>query len=390
MFDTGEQIESGFSSGTLYYKGGNKKGTVEEIIDYLNSIEIEDLSPKVKPTKLGKSGKKYSFFVDFDTDNIYNKVHNNYNQDSYIKFSIWYKENFKLELNSNDADDRNFQEIRYITLDNMDEAQEAFEDKMEKFNISEEHREEAMQRFKENVIDVAESYKKEIANQIEARTNKMDKIFFPNELKEPFKNQKIEMINGEFCLTMPIKEPVSYDPHIKDNKSFFGKNEKGYYIGTSTELKENHNIYDFLCYENSDKLKYKTYKTFDEFMEVAKELFNKEAIEEPITFKLLKDFFESSFEKVKVRADSQNFVDNYLNKIDELKLIKRTNKNGKEFVNFKYLNTILSLDPKNPNIIKRWNIRERKEYPSIKSSVIYKKLAQENNFKLNKTKFFEK
>ena len=384
MFDTGEQIESGFSSGTLYYTGGNKKGTVEEIIDYLNSIGIEDLSPEVKPTKLGKSGKKYSFFVNFDTDKLYSKVHNNYNQDSYIKFSIWYKKEFNLELNSNDADDRNFPEIRYITLDNMDEAQEKFEDKLGIINISEEHREEAMKRFKENVIDVAKNYKKEIENKIEARTNKMDKIFFPNELKEPFKNQKIEMINGEFCLTMPIKSPVSYDPDIKDNKSFFGKNEKGYYIGTSTELNENNNIYDFLCYKNSDKLKYKTYKTFDEFMEVAKELFNKEVVENPNNFKILKDFFESSFEKVKVRADSQNFVDNYLDKIDELKLIKRTNKNGKEFVNFKYLNTILSLDPKNPSVIKRWNIRERKEYPTIKSSVIYKKLAKENNFKLKK------
>ena len=178
MFDTGEQIESGISSGTLRYTGGNKKGTVEEIIDYLNSIGIEDLSPEVKPTKLGKSGKKYSFFVDFDTDNIYNKVHNNYNQDSYIDFKYWYKENFKLELNSNDAVDHNFQEIRYITLDNIDEAQEEFEDKLKKINISKEHREEAMQRFKENVIDVAESYKKEIENQLEARTNKMDKLFY--------------------------------------------------------------------------------------------------------------------------------------------------------------------------------------------------------------------
>ena len=295
-----------------------------------------------------------------------------------------------MELNPNDADDLNLHKIDYITLDNMDEAQKQFEDKLGKINISEEHREEAMKRFKENVIDVAESYKKEIANKIEARTNEMDKLFFPNELKEPFKNQKIEMINGEFCLTMPIKKPVSYDHCIGDNKSFFGKNEKGYYIGTSTRLDEKHNIYDFLCYENSDKLKYKTYKTFDEFMEVAKELFNKEVVENPNNFKILKDFFESSFEKVKVRADSQNFVDNYLNKIDELKLIKRTNKNGKEFVNYKYLNTILSLDSKNLNTIKRWNIREKKEYPTIKSSVIYKKLAQENNFKLNKTKSFEK
>ena len=384
MFDTGEQIESGFSSGNLYYTGGKEKGKVEEIIEYLNSIGIEDLSPEVKPTKLGKSGKNYSFFVDFDTDNIYNKVHNKYSQDSYINFSIWYKKKFNLELNSNDADDRNFQEIRYITLDNIDEAQEKFEDRLEKINISEEHREEAMKRFKENVIDVAENYKKEIENKIGARTNKMDKIFFPNELKEPFKNQKIEMINGEFCLTMPIKNPVSYDPYIKDNKSFFGKNEKGYYIGTSTELNENNNIYDFFCYENSDKLKYKTYKSFEEFMEITKELFDKEAVGNPANFKLLKDFFESSFEKIKVRADSQNFVDNYLNKIDELRLIKRTNKNGKEFVNYKYLNTILSLDPKNPNTIKRWNIREKKEYPSINSSVIYKKLAKENNFKLNK------
>ena len=390
MFDTGEQIESGFSSGTLYYTGGNKKGTVEEIIDYLNSIGIEDLSPEVKPTKLGKSGKKYSFFVDFDTDKLYSKVHNNYNQDSYIKFSIWYRKEFNLELNSNDAEDHNFPEIRYITLDNMDEAQEKFEDKLETINISEEHREEAMKRFKENVIDVAESYKKEIANQLEARTNEMDKLFFPNELKEPFKNKKIEMVNGEFCLTMPIKDPVSYDPDIKDNKSFFGKNEKGYYIGISTRLDEKHNIYNFLCYENSDKLKSTTYKTFDEFMKAAKELFDKEAVEEPINFKLLKDFFESSFEKIKVKSNNEEFVNDYLNEIEELKLIKRTNKNGKEFVNYKYLSTILSLDPKNPNTIKRWNVREKKEYPSIKSSVIYKKLAKENNFKLNKTKSFEK
>lgn len=385
MFDTGEQIESGFASGTSYYTGGNEKGTVEEIIDYLNSIGIEDLSPEVKPKRLEKSGGDYyNFYVDFSTINLCSKVYNKYNQDSYIDFKYWYKKNFKMELNPNDADDLNLHKIDYITLDNIEEAKKQFEDKLEKINISEEHREEAMKRFKENVIDVAKSYKKEIENKIESRTNEMDKLFFPNELKEPFKNKKIEMINGEFCLTMPIKKTVSYDYLIGDNKSFFGKNEKGYYIGTSTRLDEKHNIYDFLCYENSDKLKYKTYKTFDEFMEVAKELFNKEVVENPNNFKILKDFFESSFEKVKVRADSQNFVDNYLNKIDELKLIKRTNKNGKEFVNFKYLNTILSLDPKNPSTIKRWNIRERKEYPSIKSSVIYKKLAKENNFKLNK------
>lgn len=385
MFDTGEQIESGFASGTSYYTGGNEKGTVEEIIDYLNSIGIEDLSPEVKPKRLEKSGGDYyNFYVDFSTINLCSKVYNKYNQDSYIDFKYWYKKKFKMELNPNDADDLNLHKIDYITLDNIEEAKKQFEDKLEKINISEEHREEAMKRFKENVIDVAKSYKKEIENKIESRTNEMDKLFFPNELKEPFKNKKIEMINGEFCLTMPIKKPVSYDYLIGDNKSFFGKNEKGYYIGTSTRLDEKHNIYDFLCYENSDKLKYKTYKTFDEFMEVAKELFNKEVVENPNNFKILKDFFESSFEKVKVRADSQNFVDNYLNKIDELKLIKRTNKNGKEFVNFKYLNTILSLDPKNPSTIKRWNIRERKEYPSIKSSVIYKKLAKENNFKLNK------
>lgn len=384
MFDTGEQIESGISSGILRYTGGNKKGTIEEIIDYLNSIGIEDLSPEVKPTKLGKNGKKYSFFVDFDTDNIYNKVHNNYNQDSYIDFKYWYKENFKLELNSNDADDHNFQEIRYITLDNIDEAQEEFKDKLEKINISEEHREEAMQRFKENVIEVAENYKKEFENLLEARTNKMDKLFFPNELKEPFKKQKIEMVNGEFCLTMPIKNPVSYDPYIKDNKSFFGKNEKGYYIGTSTKLNENFNFHYYFEPENPIKMEFKIYKTFNEFMEATKELFDKEIIENPINFKLLKNFFESNFEKIKIKANNEEFVNDYLEKSNFFQLIRKKSKNGKEFINYKTGDIILSIDPKNPNILKRWNTWDKEEYPSIKSSVIYKKLAKENNFKLNK------
>lgn len=384
MFDTGEQIESGISYGTLYYTGGNKKGTVEEIIDYLNSIGIEDLSPEVKPTKLGKSGKKYSFFVDFDTDNIYNKVHNNYNQDSYIDFKYWYKENFKLELNSNDAVDHNFQEIRYITLDNIDEAQEEFEDKLEKINISKEHREEAMQRFKENVIDVAENYKKEFKNLLEARTNQIDKLFFPKELKEPFKNKKIEMVNGEFCLTMPIKNPVSYDPYIKDNKSFFGKNENGYYIGTSTELNESFNFHYYFEPEKPIKMKFKIYKTFNEFMEATKELFDKEIIENPINFKLLKDFFESNFEKIKIKANNEEFVNDYLEKSNFFQLIRKKSKNGKEFINYKTGDIILLIDPKNPNILKRWNTWDKAEYPSIKSSVIYKKLAKENNFKLNK------
>lgn len=384
MFDTGEQIESGISNGTLRYTGGNKKGTIKEIIDYLNSIGIEDLSPEVKPTKLGKNRKKYSFFVDFDTDNIYNKVHNNYNQDSYIDFKYWYKENFKLELNSNDAVDHNFQEIRYITLDNIDEAQEEFEDKLKKINISKEHREEAMQRFKENVIDVAESYKKEIENQLEARTNKMDKLFFPNELKEPFKKQKIEMVNGEFCLTMPIKNPVSYDPYIKDNKSFFGKNENGYYIGTSTELNEKINFHYYFKPEKPIKMKFKIYKTFNEFMEATKELFDKEIIENPINFKLLKDFFESNFEKIKIKVNNEEFVNDYLEKSIFFQLIRKKSKNGKEFVNYKTGDIILSIDPKNPNILKRWNTWDKEEYQSIKSSVIYKKLAKENNFKLNK------
>lgn len=384
MFDTGEEIENGISSGTLRYTGGNKKGTIEEIIDYLNSIGIEDLSPEVKPTKLGKSEKKYSFFVDFDTDNIYNKVHNNYNQDSYIDFKYWYKENFKLELNSNDADDHNFQEIRYITLDNIDEAQEKFEDKLEKINISEEHKEEAMQRFKENVIDVAENYKKEFENLLEARTNKMDKLFFPNELKEPFKKQKIEMVNGEFCLTMPIKNPVSYDPYIKDNKSFFGKNEKGYYIGTSTKLNENFNFHYYFEPENPIKMKFEIYKTFNEFMEATKELFDKEIIENPINFKLLKNFFESNFEKMKIKANNEEFVNDYLEKSNFFQLIRKKSKNGKEFINYKTGDIILSIDSKNPNILKRWNTWDKEEYPSIKSSVIYKKLAKENNFKLNK------
>lgn len=384
MFDTGEEIENGISSGILRYTGGNKKGTIEEIIDYLNSIGIEDLSPEVKPTKLEKSGKKYSFFVDFDTDNIYNKVHNNYNQDSYIDFKYWYKEKFKLELNSNDADDHNFQEIRYITLDNIDEAQEEFEDKLEKINISKEHREEAMQRFKENVIDVAENYKKEFENLLEARTNKMDKLFFPNELKEPFKKQKIEMVNGEFCLTMPIKNPVSYDPYIKDNKSFFGKNENGYYIGTSTELNENFNFHYYFEPENPIKMKFKIYKTFNEFMEATKELFDKEIIENPINFKLLKNFFESNFEKIKIKANNEEFVNDYLEKSNFFQLIRKKSKNGKEFINYKTGDIILSIDSKNPNILKRWNTWDKEEYPSIKSSVIYKKLAKENNFKLNK------
>ena len=384
MFDTGEEIENGISSGILRYTGGNKKGTIEEIIDYLNSIGIEDLSPEVKPTKLGKSGKKYSFFVDFDTDNIYNKVHNNYNQDSYIDFKYWYKENFKLELNSNDADDHNFQEIRYITLDNIVEAQEEFEDKLEKINISKEHREEAMQRFKENVIDVAENYKKEFEDLLEARTNKMDKLFFPNELKEPFKKQKIEMVNGEFCLTMPIKNPVSYDPYIKDNKSFFGKNENGYYIGTSTELNEKINFHYYFNPENPIKMKFEIYKTFEEFMEAAKELFNKEAVANPINFKLLKDFFESNFEKIKIKANNEEFVNDYLEKLNFFQLIRKKSKNGKEFINYKTGDIILSVDPKNPNILKRWNTWDKAEYPNIKSSVIYKKMAKENNFKLNK------
>lgn len=384
MFDTGEEIENGISSGILRYTGGNKKGTIEEIIDYLNSIGIEDLSPEVKPTKLGKNEKKYSFFVDFDTDNIYNKVHNNYNQDSYIDFKYWYKENFKLELNSNDADDHNFQEIRYITLDNIDEAQEEFKDKLEKINISEEHREEAMQRFKENVIEVAENYKKEFENLLEARTNKMDKLFFPNELKEPFKKQKIEMVNGEFCLTMPIKNPVSYDPYIKDNKSFFGKNEKEYYIGTSTELNESFNFHYYFEPENPIKMEFKIYKTFNEFMETTKELFDKEIIKNPINFKLLKIFFESNFEKIKIKANNEEFVNDYLEKSNFFQLIRKKSKNGKEFINYKTGDIILSIDPKNPNILKRWNTWDKEEYPSIKSSVIYKKLAKENNFKLNK------
>ena len=95
MFDTGEQIESGFASGTSYYTGGNEKGTVEEIIDYLNSIGIEDLSPEVKPKRLEKSGGDYyNFYVDFSTINLCSKVYNKYNQDSYIDFKYWYKKNF--------------------------------------------------------------------------------------------------------------------------------------------------------------------------------------------------------------------------------------------------------------------------------------------------------
>ena len=99
------------------------------------------------------------------------------------------------------------------------------------------------------------------------------------------------MVNGEFCLTMSIKNPVSYDPYIKDNKSFFGKNENGYYIGTSTELNEKINLHYYFNPENPIKMKFEIYKTFEEFMEAAKELFNKEAVANPINFKLLKDFF---------------------------------------------------------------------------------------------------
>ena len=384
MFDTGEQIESGISNGTLCYTGGNKKGTIEEIIDYLNSIGIEDLSPEVKPTKLKKSGENYyRFFVDFDTKNINSEVHKKYNYESYIDFKNWYKKIFNLELDSNDAFDHNFYEME-ISLDDIDKNKEQIQLKIEKFKVSENHKKDYIKEFKKNVIDVAENYKKEFEDLLEARTNKMDKLFFPNELKEPFKKQKIEMVNGEFCLTMPIKNPVSYDPYIKDNKSFFGKNEKGYYIGTSTELKESFNFYYYFEPENPIKMKFKIYKTFNEFMEATKELFDKEIIENPINFKLLKDFFESNFEKIKIKANNEEFVNDYLEKSNFFKLIRKKSKNGKEFINYKTGDIILSIDPKNPNILKRWNTWDKEEYPSIKSSVIYKKLAKENNFKLNK------
>ena len=380
MFDTGEEIESGISSGTLRYTGGNKKGTVKEIIDYLNSAGIEDLSPKVKPTKLEKSGKNYySFFVDFDTENINSEVHKKYDYESYIDFKNWYKKEFNLELDSNDALDHNFFEMG-ITLNNIDKNKEQIQLKMKKFKVSEKHKKDYIKEFKENIINVAENYKKEVENQLEARTNKMDKLFFPKELKEPFKNQKIEMVNGEFCLTMPIKNPVSYDPYIKDNKSFFGKNEKGYYIGTSTELNERVNFHYYFEPENPIKMEFKIYKTFDEFMEAAKKLFNKEIVENPINFKLLKDFFESNFEKIKVKANNEKFINDYLEKSNFFKLIRKKSKNGKEFVNYKTGDIILSIDPKNQNILKRWNTWDKEEYPSINSSVIYKKLSKEINF----------
>ena len=223
-----------------------------------------------------------------------------------------------------------------ISLDDIDKNKEQIQLKMEKFKVSENHKKDYIKEFKENIINIAENYKKEVENQLEARTNKMDKLFFPKELKEPFKNQKIEMVNGDFCLTMPIK------------------------------------------------MKFKIYKTFNEFMENAKELFDKEIVKNPNNFRILEDFFKSSFEKVKTRSNNEKFVNDYLEKTNFFKLIRKKSKNGKEFVNYKIGDIILSIDSKNPNILKRWNTWDKEEYPSIKSSVIYKKLAKENNFKLNK------
>lgn len=131
-------------------------------------------------------------------------------------------------------------------------------------------------------------------------------------------------------------------------------------------------------------MEFKIYKTFNEFMEATKELFDKEIIENPINFKLLKNFFESNFEKIKIKANNEEFVNDYLEKSNFFQLIRKKSKNGKEFINYKTGDIILSIDPKNPNILKRWNTWDKEEYPSIKSSVIYKKLAKENNFKLNK------
>lgn len=385
MFDTSEQIESGFSSGGSYYRGGEQTGKLEEIFDYLHSLGIEDFSPKVEITKLGKTrGDYYNFYINFNTDSPYYKVKEKYNQDSYIKFSIWYRENFNLSLDRNDAKDHNFQEIEYVTLENINETKKNVQEKMEKYNISEEHQKDCMKQFQENVENVAKILKKEFLKKLEARENKLDKLFFPTELKEPFKNKDIEIINGEFCLTMPIKNPISYDYEIRDNKSFFGQNEKGYYIGTSTELKEDSNFYNFLKYEKAKKMKFKIYKTFNEFMKNVKELFDKETFENPKNFETLKNFFETNLEIVKRKANDPKFIDKYLNNFEYFNLVKRKSKDGKEFVNYKVSNIILSLDTKNPNMIKKWNIREKKEYPSVESSIIYQKLAKENNFKLNK------
>ena len=361
MFDTGEQIESGISSGGSYYKGGDQIGTLEEIFDYLHSLGIEDFSPKVEITKLGKTrGDYYNFYMNFNTDSPYYEVKEKYNQDSYIKFSIWYKENFNLYLDQNDAKDHNFQEIEYVTLENVNEIKKIVQNKMEKYNISEEHKEECMKQFEGNVVNIAKELKKEFEQKLKLRTNEMDKLFFPNELKEPFKNKNIEIINGEFCLTMPIKKPIPYDYDIKDNKSFFGKNEEGYYIGTSTELKEQHNFYDYFKWEKPKKMKFKIYKTFNEFMENVKELFNKETFENPKNFETLKNFFETNLEIVKRKSNEPKFIDKYLNNFEYLNLVKKISKNGKEFVNYKISDIIVSFDPENSNMIKRWNVREKK------------------------------
>ena len=381
MFDTGEQIESGISSGGSYYKGGDEIGTLKEIFDYLHSLGINDFSPKTKITKLDKRG---NFYIEFNTDIPYYEVLKKYNQNSYITFSIWYEKNFNLTLNSNVAKDRNFQEINYVTFENLDKTKEIIQEKLKKYNISEEHKEECMKQFEKNVVNVAKKLKKEFEQKLKLRTNEMDKLFFPNELKEPFKNKNIEIINGELCLTMSIKDPVSYDYNIKNNKSFFGKNEEGYYIGTSTELKEQHNFYSYFEREKPKKMKKIIYKTFDEFIKNAEKLFDKEVFKNSEKSEKIKNFFKVNLENLKNKSSNLTFINKYLNNFEYLNLVKKTSKNGKEFVNYKISDIILSFDPENPDMIKRWNVREKKEYPSVKSPVIYQKLAQENNFKQNK------
>lgn len=325
MFDTGEQIEEGFSSGRVvdWRTYGDKKAKPYEIIKRMEDEGI-DYTPVLEIYELNFYDREYRSMITPKYPAIGN-ILSEYDEKSVFYFENWYEEKFKIKRDSSSFDTVWYKAV--LSRDNL--KRDLLEKIMEKHGMSEQRKEKARKEFEEKAVSPFEKMDRKILEFSAKRTNELDKIFFPNSEVETFDNIEHVFFHGSIGFKMRILEKTMVD----DNMSYFSYDRGKYSIARSHLDDEESFFADY----GSKIENCKVFDNFTDFFKEVRKLFDSNVMDNPVNNKILEDFFVETFEDIEEKKKDFNYIEEIIRKTNpDLRMYQKKNeKTGRNYFNFK-------------------------------------------------------
>lgn len=347
MFDTGEVIEEGITSGRVKKKYGKEKATIEEMLEYFEEMNL-DITPSISIVNFGNEAK-------FELIPFYIKsfIAKKFSYESIANFAKWYVENFGLyisEIYSSFGFYGNH--FRNIDIKENDLYKEKLKELFKKYKLSEKHKKEALKNYEEKVYRVLVEKENKRLEIVNSRTNELDILFLPNSTLELFGSSKYRLVQDSIGKT--FKHALNNITITKINGEYHLKHGYSY----------SNYIYDY----SFDSYKYNDLEDF------IRSFCNEYKIDEKLVndnFKLLVDYFENCFKTCENMSNDLNSLKDLMKKENRFEIVTKTNAKGKTYTNLIFSDYSLSINYKTKNEVIKFN-KNTRESTVKKSKILYK------------------